>query len=148
MIDKGITTLGSLTPKKSLKPTPGSNIQRGEIGTEIVTNYVEMWTGQYMEGVADDDADLPYEERKKYAIPRMTKVPFEAHINNGGDLQIYFEKGWCLKKDMPEKAKKFLEIANNRFRSADEKKTLTPEEIVGQNKETKKTIDDKSKDSK
>ena len=148
MVDQGITTLGTLSPSKSLKPKPGERIQKGDIGEELKTDHVVMWTGQYMEGVADDDADLPYEDRKKYAVPRMTKAPFEPHINNGGDLQIYFDKGWCLEKDMPEEAKKYLKIANNRFMANDIRKKLKPDAILGQNKKEEVKKDVSSKDSK
>ncbi len=145
MVDEGITTYANLTPKKSLKPKGGLKIRRSDLPPEQTTDSVEMWTGQYMEGVSDLDKHLPDEQRKKYAVPRMTKVPFESHINNGGDLQTYFEKGWCLKKDMPPEAKKFLEIANNRTMISDKREDLTPEKILARN--VKEAVDVK-KDTK
>jgi len=140
---EGVTTLANLAPKtsRSLKPEQVKDMKRAiDVSKARNLTSVLMWTGKYMEGTDDTDLALydkiaekegrdPNHKRKKYLIPVMKDVPFESHFNNGGDLMKYFDRGYMFEEEMPEEAKKYLEIARARtmYGNTDGSAELTPE---------------------
>jgi len=150
---EGVTTLANLAPKtsRSLKPKQVENIKKAiDVSKNRNLTSVLMWTGKYMEGTDDTDLALydkvaekegrdPNHKRKKYLIPIMKEVPFEAHFNNGGDLMPYFDRGWMFESEMPAEAKKYLEIARNRtmYGNPDGTDEITPEAFERNNGEQK-----------
>jgi len=82
----------------------------GAVFEDANVYYIPLWTGLWREQYEKDENGNLYsgkrgkghltKKRVVYRYPHMINVPVEQHINCG-NLDIYYERGFCLEEDMP-----------------------------------------------